>query len=482
MVIAFNDGAGDYAWQLGMWSNDAAAARQFTWVVSGMLANTSQPWVDVAPSALTWDVLVGGSASDSVTISNKGTGAFTVNGMTPPLSAEFTLGALPITLDPNTSAPLTVTFTAPAAAPPDGVITAAATLDITPPDGTAGASAGHNHRVSLSARVSTPDTWATKAPMLTGRQDLGLAAAGNGKLYAVGGATMDETIARVEEYDPATNTWATKAPMPTARSGLGLATADNGKLYAVGGFGDVPLATVEEYDPATDIWATKAPMPTARSALGLVASGGKLYAVGGLNNEGSVATVEEYDPATDRWAVRAPMPTSRAFLGLAAAETGKLYAAGGVNQRRRRRRVTLATLEEYDPATDTWATKAPMPTARGRLGLAAARNGKLYATGGVDPTGGTGDAPFATVEEYDSATDSWRRRRPCQPGARASGWPPHETAGSTPSEAPPISLALSRRWKNTRPRLTRRFARHRVLSNHDPFTARTVKQITYSWA
>ena len=180
LVIAFNDGAGDYAWQLGIWNNDATAARQFTWVVSGLLANTSQPWADVAPSSLSWDVLVGGSASDSATISNKGTGAFTVNGVTPPLPAGFTLGGISSALDPNTAKPLIVTFTAPAAAPPDGVITATVTVDIRPADNAAGAAAGHNHHISLSAHVSSPNTWATKAPMPTGRTRLGLVAAGNG--------------------------------------------------------------------------------------------------------------------------------------------------------------------------------------------------------------------------------------------------------------------------------------------------------------
>jgi N-acetylneuraminic acid mutarotase len=300
-----------------------------------------------------------------------------VNGTTPALPAEFILGALPVTLDPNTSAPLTVTFTAPAAPPPpDGVITSAATVDIRPTDIAAGAAAGHNNHLSLSAHVSSPNTWATKAPMPTSRQDLGLAAAGNGKLYAVGGATMDETIARVEEYDPATDTWAAKAPMPTARSGLGLA-ASSGKLYAIGGF---------------------------RNAA-----------------SGSVATVEEYDPATDRWAIRAPMPTARHFLGLATARNGKLYAIGGFNEKRRRRRLILPTLEEYDTATDTWATKAPMPTARGRLGLASASNGKLYAMGGVNPTGGPGNAPFATVEEYDTATDTWVARASMPSGRERFG-------------------------------------------------------------
>ena len=49
--------------------------------------------------------------------------------------------------------------------------------------------------------------------------------------------------------------WATRAAMPTIRDALGLAAASNGKLYAVGGFGGGNggyLTTVEEYDPATN--------------------------------------------------------------------------------------------------------------------------------------------------------------------------------------------------------------------------------------
>src|SRR5216684_4515631 len=94
--------------------------------------------------------------------------------------------------------------------------------------------------------------------------------------------------------------WATRASMPTARYGLGLAAASNGKLYAVGGYdGSTSLTTVEEYDPASNSWVTRAAMPTAHCCFGFVAaSNGKLYAV----DSGSV---EEYDPATNTWATRA---------------------------------------------------------------------------------------------------------------------------------------------------------------------------------
>ena len=44
----------------------------------------------------------------------------------------------------------------------------------------------------------------------------------------------------------------------------GVAAAPNGKVYAMGGWGfggSVPLSIVEEYNPATDSWATRASMP-----------------------------------------------------------------------------------------------------------------------------------------------------------------------------------------------------------------------------
>src|SRR5438045_2845366 len=57
--------------------------------------------------------------------------------------------------------------------------------------------------------------------------------------------------------------WGSKPPMPTARRSLGLAAAPNGKLYAVGGFdvGVSDLKAVEEYDPSANVWTPKMSMP-----------------------------------------------------------------------------------------------------------------------------------------------------------------------------------------------------------------------------
>ena len=153
VTVSFQDLAGNFSWRLGIWNNDPGLPRDFTWVVSATLANTAQPWIDIEPPTLSWDVLINGSAGESVQISNKGTAAFTVTALAPALPASFALGALPAgPLNPGASAPLTVTFTGPAAPPPpNGVTAASSLLSIAPLDLTAGTSVGHNGRLSVSA-------------------------------------------------------------------------------------------------------------------------------------------------------------------------------------------------------------------------------------------------------------------------------------------------------------------------------------------
>src|SRR5438132_671661 len=92
------------------------------------------------------------------------------------------------------------------------------------------------------------------------------------------------------------------------------------------------------------------------------------------------------------WTARAPMPTARCCLGVAAIN-GRLYAVGGEDAGS----IGLATVEAYDPATNAWTTKTSMPTVRSGLS-AAASNGILYALGG-GPTSATLTTVQARSEE-----------------------------------------------------------------------------------
>jgi hypothetical protein len=57
-------------------------------------------------------------------------------------------------------------------------------------------------------------------------------------------------------------------------------------------------------------------------------------------------------------------------LGVAVAQNGMIYAIGG--RTNSGGLINLATVEEYNPTTNTWATRTSMPTARTGLGVTLA--------------------------------------------------------------------------------------------------------------
>ena len=382
--------------------------RSFVWAVADSDADALQPWIHATfhgavPANIRFNATVGQTPAQPVEINNFGTGPFTLSNVAPALTSPYTISGLPLTLGPSASAKVTVGFNAITS----GDLAPVVFSFVTTRNRDSGPfGPGHNNQFILSAHTSS-NVWVTKAPMPTPRSGFGVAAASNGKLYAVGGYVFGghadaPALRTIEEYDPATNHWTSLRWMPTSRSYLQVAGAGNGKLYVFGGSGDdaqgrfTHFRTVEEYDPATDDWTTKAPMPAMLYDGAAAAANGKIYCVG----SGGTTTLGEYDPASDTWTVKAPMPTKRSGFGLAVAGNGKLYAVGGSSD------VSdgLTTVEEYDPVTDRWTTKAPMPTRRQRLGLAVANGGKLYAAGGTPMT--------RTVEEYDPAADSWTTKAP----------------------------------------------------------------------
>jgi N-acetylneuraminic acid mutarotase len=262
--------------------------------------------------------------------------------------------------------------------------------------------------------------WATRASMPTARRHLAVGVVG-GKIYAIGGWNGGG-LATVEEYDPTTNTWTNCgtpapgngcAPMPTGRYALAVGVV-NDKIYAIGGHsGSILPTVVEEYDPATNAWTncgTPAPgngcasIPTAREWLTVGVVGGKIYAIGGTSGGSFLTTVEEYNPATNTWTTKTPMLTGRSGLAVGVVNN-KIYAIGGSDGSN-----YLTTVEEYDPTTDTWAMKTAMPTSRAYLAVGVVNN-RIYAIGGWN-----GSSYFTTVEEYGSATNQWLTKAPMSTG------------------------------------------------------------------
>ncbi len=142
-----------------------------------------------------------------------------------------------------------------------------------------------------------------------------------------------------------------------------------------------------------------ASIPTYGSAMAVAEVDGIIYFIGGYNRDVQYSQLNEaYDPVTDTWTTKAPMPTGREFCK-AGVINSKIYVYGGYNG------AYLGTLEEYDPATNSWTSKTGA-TARYQFALCVL-NGVLHAFAGHD-----GSAAITTHEIYDPVTDTWTSKAP----------------------------------------------------------------------
>jgi hypothetical protein len=174
----------------------------------------------------------------------------------------------------------------------------------------------------------------------------------------------------------------------------------------------------------SDEWVEKSPMPTGRYNFCAAVVNGTIYAIGGITNiperkQGHITTTvnvnEAYDPATNVWVEKAPMPSPHWLdsYGIAVYQN-KIYCIGGPAN------------NIYDPATDTWEAKTPMPTPRHFL-TASVVEDKIYLIGGL----ALGPAPAwqaaltndprmtlitysssSLTEVYDPIMDSWTEKAP----------------------------------------------------------------------
>lgn len=99
--------------------------------------------------------------------------------------------------------------------------------------------------------------------------------------------------------------------------------------------------------------------------------------------------VESYDPATNTWTARAPMPNARVSAAGIVLD-GLLYVVGGVDIIGN----ALSTVEVYNPATNSWRTLSGLPKTAGELAGGAIK-GVLYTAGGYSSY-----ADVATTSAY----------------------------------------------------------------------------------
>ena len=247
--------------------------------------------------------------------------------------------------------------------------------------------------------------WSRKSSMAIPRTEFGVATV-NDKIYAIGGYS-GLVLRSVEEYDPTLDTWTARANMPTARRLL-IVAAVNNKIYAIGGMDYTNPNNVsyrnetEAYDPATNTWSVKAPLPLGPAYnsvlgnrfMGGASANGKIYVVV-FDTDVTLTKTFEYDPAADTWSSKAPVPFANTHFAVASSG-GKIYALADGER-------GYPFLGEYDPLKDIWVIRPPIMTYRSFAGLTSV-GGKLYAAGGA------ADNVVNTIEEYDPITHNWALR------------------------------------------------------------------------
>jgi hypothetical protein len=254
--------------------------------------------------------------------------------------------------------------------------------------------------VSIEELSESP--WVSKAPMPVAGAFF-KAEVVNDKVYVI---KLNATY----EYD--LYSWTTKRSMPTPRYNFALITYQN-RVYCIGGKTDsTPSATNEVYDPASDSWESKAAMPTPRHGLEANVVNGKIYLISGLVPHRRFPDVkgtfeltnitEVYDPATDTWTTKAPIPNAADYYA-SAVVNNKIYI------------ISETHTQIYDPETDTWSYGAASPFSVDMVGgatIVGVTPQRVYVIGGRNS-----GLEVAYNQVYNPENDSWSMGTP-MPTAR----------------------------------------------------------------
>ena len=257
----------------------------------------------------------------------------------------------------------------------------------------------YNQKIEASARVFAynplDNTWTRLSDMPERLTHAGTAVDGE-EVFVAGGFLGDhpgESVDSVWIYNTSDDTW-TKGPSLPAKRGGGALVKLGRTLHFFGGTLRLRGRYLEDSsdhwtldldDPTA--WDTAPPLPNPRNHTAGVALGGKVYAIGGqhLGDEenGNQRSVHVFDPATQTWAEAAPLPTP---LSHTSASTlvweGRIVVVGGVTQKSREVRTVYA----YDPVENAWETWTPLPAPRQSPVAGFAKGNLVVTTGSANTT------------------------------------------------------------------------------------------------
>ncbi|MFD6568747.1 Kelch repeat-containing protein [Micromonospora profundi] len=272
--------------------------------------------------------------------------------------------------------------------------------------------------VVTTARVEVYDTrrgtWRNAAPLPVAMNHPNVAVVG-GRIYVLGGLSGGASWQALSDsfvYEPRRDRW---QPLPPVPAGLVRGSAavgvHGGIIYLAGGMRTLTpgpgglqdtVATVSAYHPATGRWTALPDLPEARDHVAGAIVNGTFYVLGGRDrgqvNVRDTVYAMDLRARTRAWTDRAPMPTARGGIAFAAVGD-RIYTFGGEGNVIDGVNGVFGQTEAYDTRTDRWQRLAPMPVPR--HGTAAVTVGDtIYIPGGGNLGGG---APVATHDAYRPA-------------------------------------------------------------------------------
>ncbi len=228
----------------------------------------------------------------------------------------------------------------------------------------------------------------------------------DGRILVAGGGTAGIMFATAEIYDPATSRWTATGSMASARKQHTATLLTDGRVLVTGGLTTgSALATAEIYNPAAGTWSSAGAFSSGFARMQHSATrmnDGRVLVAGGNDTTTFVptATVEIYDPTTNTWSAGPVLPGGNRFDHAAVLlQDGRVMLFGGSFNSNSGFNSTLI----YDPVANSWTNGAAMGAARNQPTATVLADGRVLVVGG----GPLPASPSPSAERYDPVANTW---------------------------------------------------------------------------
>lgn len=174
----------------------------------------------------------------------------------------------------------------------------------------------------------------------------------------------------------------------------------SGKIYSFGGYdGSANTNAAYVFDPNAGTWTQLANMPAALEKPTGAFINGKIYVANGWDSSGNpAASLEVYDPSSNTWTTDpSTNPSPQGGGSVAVVLNNQMYVIGGCNAST----CGSTAVVVFNPATDSWSSSAAQYPIQDSWESCGAVNGEIYCAGGS----AAAETPNTYV--YDPTANTW---------------------------------------------------------------------------